>query len=251
MRRDIAAGIVGAAIASYFLFRNYQTTNQTYRNFEISPIVYKPEIIPVDTKKLYTSSVVDPPAKAYEPKYKVEVKPSVHQDSYSLDTYMELPLETDGKTHKTDVLYKDIEELEPVVEPKFVRYLRFRCTETRNASATTVHVGGFRFYNGMNLSTSKPIHLWNPHEGTTRLYKDDAWSDSDQHTVIFQFSEPVLITKYELKSSYESADFDPHHWKIEGSLGASFWEVLDDRTGKPTGFPVERGRVSRYQMQNV
>jgi len=251
MRRDIVVGFVGAIVASYFIYTNYQTTNRTYRKFEISPLLYKPDIIPVDTKKLYTIPMDNTNLETYSPKYKVDVKPPVHQDSYTIDTYMELPLETDGKTHETDVLYKDIEEMEPIIEPVFIRYLRFHCTEIRNSKKSTVHLEGFRFYQGTNLCSSKPIQMWNPHEGTTKVYNGDSWSDSDQRTVIFKFSEPVIITQYEIKSSYESKDYDPIHWKLEGSMSASFWEVLDDRTKTATAFPIERGKIARYHVNSI
>jgi len=247
MRRDVIVGVLGAIMASYFIFRSHFLTSTTYRRFEISPLLYKPDIFPVDTKRVFQANAPAEVAKLYEPKYMVEIEPSVHQDSYTLDTYMELPLETEGKT--ADMLYNDIEEdTEPIQEPIFVKYVRFHCTAVRNSEKGAVHIGGFRFFQGAIPASTLPIDMWNPHDGAVRRYTGGAWSDSDQRIAVFRFSEPVVISKYEMKSSNESPDFDPVHWKFEGSMSGIFWTPMDDRTGSETAFPKERGTGARYMI---
>lgn len=255
MRRDIIFGFIGVIVASFFVFGNQHKANTTYKKFEISPIFYKPEFIPIDTKTPVQlpvhSDPVDPP-QTYEPKYRTTVDLPNYQDSYSLDTYMELPLETDGKTALTDTLYTDIEETAPISDPTFIKYIRFQCTAIRGPeSGAAVHVGGFKFFQGRTVASSKPIHIWNPHTGAAEKYTEGPWSDSDQRTVIFRFSEPIIVNRYEIKSSTESVKFDPVHWKIEGSMTGTFWTPLDDRTALETGFPKERGQIARYIMRDL
>jgi len=254
MRRDFVAGILGVVAASFLIYRNYYQSNTTYRKFEISPTVYKPDILPVDTKKKYTVTAYSEPVQEqpkYQAKYTIDIDLPKYQDEYSLDTYMELPLETEGKTHCTDILYKGIDESIPSLEPTFVKYLRFQCTEIRNETELTVHVGGFKFFQGHEVSSTKPMNIWNPHTGITKRYKQESWTDSDQRILIFQFAEPVVVTHYEIKSSTESADFDPIHWKLEGSMSGTYWTILDDRTNSETAFPIVRGRVARYVVRSV
>lgn len=252
MRRDFVAGVLGAIVASYYVYNNYYKSATTYRKFDISPLVYKPNIVPLDTKQTYTVPTVHAEEQPkYEAKYRVDIDLPKYQDEYSLDTYMELPLETEGKTYETDVLFKDLEEEIPVSEPIFVKYLRFQCTETRNRDSLAVHVGGFKFFQGVEVASKKPITMWNPHSGTTQRYTQEPWTDSDQRMIVFRFSEPVIITHYEMKSSDESPDSDPVHWKLEGSMSGIYWTPMDDRTKSDTAFPNERGRVARYVVRHV
>ena len=254
MRRDFVAGILGVVATSFLIYRNYYKSKTTYRRFDISPLVYKPDIQPVDTKKTYVLPVYSEPVEElpkYQPKYTVDINLPKYQDEYSLDTYMELPLETEGKTHYTDVLYKGIDEDIPSSEPTFVKYLRFQCTETRNDVELTVHVGGFKFFQGHEVSSKKPLNIWNPHTGITKRYTQEPWIDSDQRMLVFQFAEPVVVTHYEMKSSTESPNFDPVHWKLEGSMSGTYWTILDDRTNSETAFPKARGKVARYIVRHV
>ena len=161
---------------------------------------------------------------------------------------MELPLETEGKTAQTISLYKDVDEEPPIEDPIFIKYLRVQITGIRATDKNTVHIGGFQFFQGNSISSSKPIRTWNPHSGERESYNGGAWSDSDQHTIVFCFSEAVLVTRYMLKSSNESSEFDPIHWKIEGSMSGTFWNLMDDRSDSETAFPMDRNRTMMYVM---
>lgn len=248
MRRDVILGSLTAIGLSFFVFQNYFKAGATYRKFDVSPIVYKPDIQPATTRKGFKVSLPQEPIKTYKPAYSVEVNPSTFEDSYNLETYMELPLETEGRTAQTDTLYNDVAEESPVEDVVFVKYLRFQFTAIRGTDKKTVHLGGFQFFQGSSVSSSKPIRMWNPHSGEKSSYNGGAWSDSDQHTIVFCFSEPVIVTRYELKSSKESSEFDPIRWKIEGSMSGSYWTLMDDRSDSETAFPVERNRTMIYTV---
>jgi len=253
MRRDMLFVSLGVIATSFFMYTNYYKANTTYRKFDISPSVYKHEIAPVDIRSIHTKMAVTTPEKSisYKPGFKVSVDLPSGEDEYGIETYMELPLETDGKTAKTDSLYKDIEEDIAIQNLKFVKYIKFQCTSLRNPEREEVRVGGFRFFQGNTLASEKPIVLWNPHTDKRENYTEGAWSDSDQQTVIFCFSEPIITNRYEIKSSDDLVDFDPVNWKIDGSINGSFWSTLDDRTSVVTAFPKERGRGMMYTMNRL
>jgi len=251
MRRDILFASLGVLAASFFMFTNYYTSSGTYRKFDISPLVYKHDILPIDTKKIYKKPVSSgEKITVYNPEYKVSVEMSNFQDEYNIETYMELPLETDGKTVKTDTLASFSPEEKPVENLSFIKYVKFQCISVRNLEEQQVHVGGFRFFQG-NSNISTKMTMWNPHTGEREKYTGGSWSDSDQRTIIFCFSEPVLINRYELKSSDKLSDFDPVNWKIEGSITGTYWTVLDDRTDTETAFPKERNKSIIYIMNRL
>ena len=253
MRRDIMFASLGVIITSFFMYTNYYMANKTYRKFDISPLIYKQDILPVDTQtvhtKIATTDSLENPV-VYKAGYKVSVDLLTYEDQYGINTYMELPLETDGKTAKTDSLYQDIEE-SPSENLSFIKYIKFQCTSVRNIEKLHVHIGGFRFFKGNSLASTKPIVLWNPHTGKRENYTGGPWSDSDQRIIVFCFSEPVLVNRYEIKSSDDLADFDPVNWKIEGSMSGSYWTVLDDRTNTNTVFPIERRKTITYTMNRL
>jgi len=251
MRRDVVIGSLTALGLSFYIFQNYLKSKDTYRRFDISPIVYKPNISPIDTKKSVTGNVFGgggSPVKTYKAAYSVEYEPSKFQDKYSLETFMELPLDTDGKSHETQTSFKDLEEEPSLEEPVFVKYLRFHCTEIRDPSSPIVRIGGFKFLQGNAAASTKPVQIWNPHSGKTATYGGEEWSDNDQHLVVFCFADPVIVTRYELVSSKEPPSSDPIHWKIEGSMNGTFWSIMDDRLISETAFPVERGKAMKYNM---
>jgi len=241
MKRDFMYGVLGLAVASYFIFRTHYGSKYTHKQFEISPLVYKPDILPLDTKKSVSTKIIpgsDSIVKEYTPKYTVE-------KSYSLDTYMELPLETDGKTAENEI-YTDLEEV-VADDSKFIKYIRFHCKKIRNPEKKFVHVGGFSFFKGITVASSKPVDTWNPHTGATEIYTGQAWSDSDQQILIFRFSEPVIVTRYQMKTSSESSDFDPVEWTLESSMNGTFWEILDRRLSQPI---IERRKTLSYAIAN-
>ena len=252
MRRDILLGSLGVIAASFFMFSNYYKASETYRKFDISPSVYKHDIAPIDTKKVFQGKInkeITSDMMVYEPKYKVSVDLTAG-DRAALDTYMELPLETDGKTRANDALYKDIEETD-TENPTFIKYIKFQCTSIRNPEESRVCLGGFKFFQGQALASTTPVVLWNPHSGTRENYVGGSWSDSDQRSVIFRFSQPILVDRYELISSLESPDFDPVNWKLEGSMNGTYWLAIDDRTHTDTAFPKQRGLSTIYLMNKI
>ena len=153
MRRDVILGSLTAIGLSFFIFQNYIKSTATYRKFDISPIVYKPDLQPVDTTKGFRVETVKAPVKTYKPAYTVEINPSEFEDTYNLETYMELPLETEGKTAQTISLYKDVDEEPPIEDPIFIKYLRVQITGIRATDKNTVHIGGFQFFQGNSISS--------------------------------------------------------------------------------------------------
>ena len=146
-----------------------------------------------------------------------------NSDSVDPDSYLNMPLESDGDTYDTRNKYKLIEEESEVIDKKF-KYIRFSVLSIRDNNQFGVSIGGIRFLNkGISINN---ISLWNPHTGDKTDYNNDEWTDYDQHTAIFVFSEPVSITEYQLKTSMKTPDMDPIKWKLEGSSNASYWSEL-------------------------
>ena len=241
MRRDILAGCVGLGITVLFFICNQHRA--PYKRIEYSPLLHKP-VIPDMGDKTFTIhpasgdifSATTPEEKTMNA-YRVPELNTL--DTISTEELMQLPLETGG-----DFLN---EQTSSEHQALFVKYVRFQITEVRDGEM--VCVGGFRFlYNDVPIPFEK-IQQWNPHTGDSKQYGGEVWSDSDQLSIVFCFSEPLEISHYELKSSYESEEHDPVQWKVEGSMNGSFWFKLDDRTMTPTAFPKLRNRVALYLMR--
>lgn len=233
MRRDIIAGCVGLIVTAYIV---YVKRNIPIRKpIEYSPFIHKPDIVPGIQPIIMPAAEV--PIEAQQSNtYKL---PEVEASSI-IDELMQLPLESDG------FINESAEEDNVDLKTVFVKYIRFQCTEIRNS--TRVEIGGFRFlYNSKPIPYSK-IQIWNPHTGESSAYSGDAWTDSDQLTIVFCFSEPLEVNQYELRSSSVSMDHDPMYWKLEGSMNGSFWTVLDDRTKIRSSIPHERRAVVKYRM---
>lgn len=231
MRRDILAGCIGFVFTALVVFSS--RTQPAFKKIEYSPFVHKPEF-PVMTDKVSIYPVAPPTVGLNS--YKIPE--GTLSDSTTIDELMQLPLESGGFVSDTE---------EKVPATTYVKYLRFQCTKIRNG--TSVELGGVRFLFNTTPIPFKKIRTWNPHTGESKEYAGGAWSDSDQLSVIFCFSEPLEVNKYELKSSAVSKDNDPVQWKVEGSMNGGFWTVLDDRTRTPTAFPVERNFVMSYIMR--
>jgi hypothetical protein len=241
MRRDILAGCVGLGVTMLFFICNQRKAPS--KKIEYSPLLYKPVVPNMGDKRItihpasnYVFSATTPEQKTMND-YRVPELNTL--DTISTEELMLLPLETGG-----DFLN---EQTNSEKQTLFVKYVRFQITEVRDSDM--VCVGGFRFlYNDTPIPFEK-IQQWNPHTGDSKNYNGEVWSDSDQLSTIFYFSEPLEITHYELKSSYESEEHDPIQWKVEGSMNGSFWFTLDDRTTTPTAFPKVRNRVALYLMR--
>jgi hypothetical protein len=241
MRRDILAGCVGLGITMLFFICNQHKT--PYKKVEYSPLIHKPVIPDMSDKKIIihpASGDIFTATTSEEKTMNAYQVPELNRlDTISTEELMQLPLESAG-----DFLN---EQTTSEKQALFVKYVRFQITEVRDSDQ--VHVGGFRFlYNDTPVPFEK-IQQWNPHTGDSKQYGGEVWSDSDQLSVIFCFSEPLEISHYELKSSYESEEHDPVQWKVEGSMNGSFWFILDDRTMTATAFPKMRNRVALYLMR--
>ena len=158
-------------------------------------------------------------------------------DSVDADSYLSMPLESDGITYKTRDMYTSLEET-PIVTEKKYKYLRLTVMEVRG-DGDTVAIGGIRFLRDGELINN--ISLWNPHTGDKTPYSGGEWSESDQWTAIFVFSGPVALSEYQIKTSTQSPEMDPLKWKIETSSNASFWSELHTVT---SALPFDRGAVS-------
>jgi len=239
MRRDLIAGIIGLAATAYFV---YSSRKRPILNpIEYSPFLFRPEMVPPHPSGIVTIKPAAPPPEDSSNTYKV---PDVFEtESHNIDELMQLPLESGG------FVYDATESGVIVPATVFVKFVRFQFTKIRNS--TKVEVGGFRFLNGSTPIPYKKMRTWNPHTGSTSPYSGHAWSDSDQYTVVFCFSEPLEITRYELRSSAVSWDHDPLNWKVDGSMNGSFWTVLDDRTKVTTVFPFDRGTIIGFAMNSV
>jgi hypothetical protein len=161
-------------------------------------------------------------------------------DSISIDSYLYMPLESDGITYDTRNKYMSLDETPDNIEKMF-KYMRFTVLETRGSNEKTVCIGGIRFLRkGVPISD---LHVWNPHTGETRVYIEEEWSDSDQWSIVFVFSEAIQIHEYQIKTSNKTPEMDPIQWKLESSNNAAYWAELQT---KMSVLPFDRGVVTTF-----
>ena len=172
MRRDILFASLGVLTASFFMFSTYYKASASYRKFDVSPLLYKHDILPVDKRRVYRgppdAELLEKPI-VYRPKYSVSFDLSGTKEAGGTEKYMELPLETDGKTADTDSLYEYIDEV-PIEDPTFIKYIKFQFISSRNSDVLEVKVGGFKFLQGRSPASTKPITMLNPHTGKSEKY---------------------------------------------------------------------------------
>jgi hypothetical protein len=174
-------------------------------------------------------------------------------DDIALDDYMTMPLEGAGVTYQNRVNYVDVDadaNMEGNTLEKF-RFIRLKVLETRDPSAGRVSLGGFNVMWGNQLIDLPGIVAWNPHTGVRRAWvPTEGWSDGDQYELILRFPYAVAVTRYQFRTSAESAGQDPCRWRLEGSQNGTFWLRLDDREGG--GFvPEERGVWMNYRCSGL
>jgi len=173
-------------------------------------------------------------------------------DSINPDSYLELPLESEGKTHLTRDKYEevdvDMESLKIRLPIKQAKFIRLQVHDIRS-SDDTVAIGGIRFFYGNRLINDVKMKMWNPHTGISVPYRNGPWTDTDQWSIVFCFSQVVDVNRYEITTSTQSMENDPVQWTIEGSLNGAFWYMLDDRTGQDTFLPSIRGFSIGYWMK--
>lgn len=171
-----------------------------------------------------------------------------NSDEVALEDYMTMPLEGSGLTYQNRGLYVDVDvDVEgsgPKVET--FRFIRLKVLETRDPSAGNVSLSGFNVMWGNQVIDLPGIVAWNPHTGVRRPWvPTEGWSDADQHELILRFPHAVAVTRYQFRTSTESAGQDPRRWRLEGSQNGTFWLRLDDREGG--GFvPEDRGVWMNY-----
>ena len=177
---------------------------------------------------------------------------SRNTDTINPDSYLELPLESEGKTHLTRDKYEevdvDMESLKIRLPVKQAKFIRLQVHNIRS-SGDMVAIGGIRFFYGNRPINDLEMKMWNPHTGISVPYSNGPWSDTDQWSIVFCFSQVMDVNRYEIKTSNESEENDPIQWTIEGSLNGAFWYMLDDRTGEDTFLPSIRGFPIGYWMK--
>lgn len=238
MRRDILFGTaVGLTIGIFAYIRSRPKSKPMAPvAIQIDPAVYR---LPNLAYKHPTEPVMQMQTQpTYRAPYEVfgfGLDSSRNSDSVNPDSYLAMPLESDGISYKNRDKYTSLDKEPEVLEKKY-KFMRFTVLETRGADEAAI--GGIRF-----LKDGVPITgvtLWNPHTGDKSQYNGEEWTDSDQWSVVFVFSEPVAVTEYQIKTSSKSPEMDPTEWKLEGSTNASFWDEIHTIS---SGLPFDRGVV--------
>jgi hypothetical protein len=250
MRRDIIFGTVAGltiGIIAYLSSRQKPTVAPASPIIQIDPAIYK---MPNPNYKQPTvvvdDSIVKPAKKVrfYDAPYENDdfgLDSLRNNDSIDPDTYLNMPLESDGITYKTRDKYMGIEDTDDKIQSSY-KYIKFTVLKVRGDDST-VSIGGIQFLkDGIAL---RNISVWNPHTGDVNQYYNEEWSDSDQWVVVFVFSEPVMIDEYEIKTSGNTPEMDPVNWKIEGSQNASFWFEIDRKFGD---LSYDRNNVVRFSI---
>jgi len=261
MKRDIGLALLGGFAAVAYYFFNKKKEPRIAPALIIDPSVTEkkydlPTIPKLEFTKDEMRSNTVRPSRTLAPHEKSGFGLDIarNRDDIELDSYLHLPLESEGETHLTVDKYEkipDIDELPKTVakEPIRVRMVRLKVYETRSSEAKIVALGGVRFYQGNQAIIDGKMKLWNPHTGEKVDYTLGEWTDSDQKLVIFCFSEPVEINRYEFKTSKGSEDNDPIRWTLEGSMNGTFWIMLDDRSKTDTFLPLVRNFPIGYWMK--
>jgi hypothetical protein len=221
MRRDIlftAALTLGAI--SYYMF-----------SFKPAPPPIKINAVEIDPE-VFKKKAPPKPVFTRRPRlieYPMELPPyektgfghdtSRNTDAKDLDDYLQLPLDSDGRTYN-DTLY-DLDEPPVVRIPERVRYLRMKILETRSGG-TSVSLGALRFF---HKNVQIPAKIINPHTGEGVEFP---WTDADQRTLLIGFSHAVELDKYDFLTSSDEIGHDPVHWTLEGSMNGTFWELIDE-----------------------
>lgn len=162
-----------------------------------------------------------------------------------LDDYMNLPLVGSSKTH-LNAKHADVDSPKVLVQPPTkYKYLRLTVKETRGKT-NTVSIEHVDFYCGNERVRDLNINIWNPYNGDRDIYKGK-WSDSDTKTIVFRFTHPVAITRYDIKTSHTFPSNDPRSWTLEGSKNASYWVLLD---GRNLTLPVRRAHTSSFYLDD-
>lgn len=168
-------------------------------------------------------------------------------DSIDPESYLYMPLESEGITHQNAHLYKDLEEDVAIPSLRF-KFIRFQFTRPRSEKESTISIGGIAFFIGRAPIKEVSTVIWNPHTGEKTPYRGQPWSDSDTWSLILAFLEPISLNRYEITTNTERPDTDPDGWKVEGSYAGTYWMLLDDRTD--VAFPRMRGHVVSYFMED-
>jgi len=248
MRRDLVFGTVaGVTLGIIAYITSRPRPSLSPRPIEIDPAIYRhPNPNYKHPNKPVLDELLTAPSEksAYKAPYDVfgfGLDVTRNMDSIDPDSYLNMPLESDGITYKTRDKYTSLEETEEVFEKKY-KYLRFTVLDIRG-EGSTASIGGIRFLR--RDEAIRDVYIWNPHTGEKTAYDGKGWSDSDQWTVIFVFVSPVVIDSYQIKTSTQPEGSDPTTWKLEASHNASFWSEIHTIT---SGLPGRRDAVSSFLL---
>lgn len=246
MRRDILLGTaVGLTIGivAYITSKKAKPVISPPAPIQIDPAIYK-QVNPAYRHPTQPVNREFTHKSTYKPPYDIfgfGSDAARNTDSVDVNSYLSMPLESDGVTYKTRDMYTSLEETPEYVEEKY-KYIRLTVLAVRGEEST-VAIGGIRFLRyGMPFTN---ISIWNPHTGNKMPYNADEWTDSDQWTTVFVFSEPIALTEYEIKTSTKSPEMDPIKWKLESSSNASFWNEINTF---PLALSIDRDFVTSFNI---
>lgn len=273
--RSKIVGITILGVLTYFIYKHYKksATHSTNKNDNEPVYVYTPIII--DEEVIKSSKPIKPIKQnksisfnesTIAPGYRPLLNPVYTQSTYKApyditgfgrdssrntdsidpDSYLYMPLESEGITHANKDLYTAIEVSVDEKIPTRFKYIRITFKRIRNSD--TLSLGGIRFMLSKDRIRSS-VQLWNPYTGEKRPYSWGPIQEADQKTFVFVFSELTQINRYEFKSSFESTDMDPTSWIVEGSLNGTYWVLLDEQS--KIRMPIQRGNVIPFTMQNL
>ena len=158
---------------------------------------------------------------------------------------MNLPLVGSSKTHSNAKL-ADVDSNRTLTQPSTkYKYLRLTVKETRGKT-NTVSIDHIHFYCGNERVKDININVWNPYNGDRDIYRGK-WNDSDTKTVVFRFTQPIAITRYDMKLSHTFPSNDPRIWTLEGSKNASYWVLLDENN---VVLPVRRAHTVSFYLDD-
>jgi hypothetical protein len=254
MKRNMwIPGLLSLGTLAYLFGRRRPAQKVHNVQYTIDPAVFKQPIHVNETPILApVQTITIPQVRAPHESYTFGLDSVRNQDDITLERYMEHPLESTGESHGNRFKFESVEGSAKERKPTLVRYIRLRVLKTRGVERGRVELGGVRFLFGTDVIHDPEAYIWNPHTGDKALYTGtDPWVDNDQMTVIFCFSEPIEVNKYQFRTSNTDTLFDPTRWILEGSMNASFWGELDNRTTQDTLLPVERGAWMNLKMKGA
>ena len=128
------------------------------------------------------------------------------------------------------------------------RYYRFTPTKLRNdTTANSVQLSELAFYYSgsrlLSAAVSNPGGS-NPQNETPELANDNntstKWLDFNKGALVYDFFSNQFIDAYNLTTANDVIDRDPIRWKLEGSVDAINWILIDDKSAADFATPTAR-----------